>query len=312
MQKLPIYIWMIQLIILSACNSSTLEEEIPSVDERDAIGFAAKVQNSRAIADLDAVKNDEDGFAVWGGYDKNNVFNGESVIYKDGFWDYGTPKYWVLDKIYNFYALYPASLGTSNSDGSFTINNYNLKDNSEKEVANRTDLIKASVLNMDSNNPTTVNLNFTHMLTQVEVCGKIEDGAGNVSVNNVKIYGIPNKANYTDIESTWNTTELSTSTNVFYSKESDIPLSTTSTDVFGGALWVAPLLTNQCVISITYTQNNTTKTKDIYPLAYTSGGWQAGQKYRYTFTVIDDGTILFDTPKITPWLNANGSIIIID
>ena len=300
------------LLVITACNSSTIEELPSNEEEQTAIGFNAKVQNSRAIATLKDVQ--DNGFKVWGGYDKNNVFQGDIVSYSksEGEWGYTDVKYWVLDKTYNFYALYPSTIGTSNDLGSFKIENFNVKANSVAAENDRTDPIHASALNMDSNESATVNLTFTHMLAQVEVYGKMEAGAGTVTVDEVSIYGIPNIATYTDIDSQWTPIEKSTSVNPFCIDESSFTLTTTARNVLGNALWVVPVLTNESVICVTYTQNGTTKTKEIYPLAYTDGGWKEGQKYRYTFSVIDDGTIFFDTPKVVPWDKTNGSIIIID
>ena len=86
-------------IIFTACSSSSVEEIPSQAEDELAIGFNAKV-NSRALANIDSVKTN--GFSVWGGYDKNNVFSGDKVTFTNGDWDYGTPKYWVLNKTYNF------------------------------------------------------------------------------------------------------------------------------------------------------------------------------------------------------------------
>ena len=44
--------------------------------EEHTIGFNAKVQNSRADTNEELKTLKENGFKVWGGYDKNNVFAG--------------------------------------------------------------------------------------------------------------------------------------------------------------------------------------------------------------------------------------------
>lgn len=300
----------LMLCIITACSSSSVED-IPTQEEpQTAIGFNAKV-NSRALADIDDVQSN--GFAVWGGYDKNNVFSGDKVTYTNGDWDYGIPKYWVLNETYNFYAFYPANLEglKSNADGSFIIENFDLQSNTSHAIdsENRIDLLCAAVQNRESSNTQAVNMQFTHMLTQIEVYALKEGTNNSVTINEVKIYGIPAVATYTDLTTTW-TTVTSTTTASPFRSASNITLSTTATNVFGVALWVAPVLDNNTVVSVTYTQNGSQKTKEMHPVAYSN--WEPGKKYKYTITFIDDGTILFDTPKIVPWTNANGSIIIVD
>lgn len=314
------------LLVITACNSSTIEELPSNEEEQTAIGFNAKVQNSRAIADLNAVKNN--GFKVWGGYDKNNVFQGDIVSYSksEGEWGYTDVKYWVLDKTYNFYALHPGNLEDyledyppgnlaeveANPEGSFVIKNFDLQGNTSYAIdsENRIDLLRAAVLNRESSNTQAVNMQFTHMLTQIEVYALKEGANNNVTINEVKIYGIPAVATYTDLTTTWTTVTPTTDIAPFRKNASDITLSTTATNVWGEALWVAPVLDNNTVVSVTYTQNGSQKTKTMEPVAY--GSWDPGKKYKYTITVIDDGNILFDTPKIVPWTNTNGSIIIVD
>lgn len=311
MKHLPKILFLALLCI--ACRD---EHDVPTHDF--TIGFKAGVENTRAVADISSLQTS--GFSVWGGYDKNNVFKGEKVEYKNYAWSYGEPKAWVLNKTYNFYALYPSAIGTSNEDGSFTIQNFDLKTNTSynKTATERIDLLRASVLNMDSNNPETVNLTFNHMFSEIEVYGMIDQAAltagANVQVSDISIYGIPSVASYTDLTNTWETNTRSDKGEPFFQKEQTptLTLTTTAQNMLGNSLWVAPVLDNNCIIQISYSFNDVSQTKEIRPLAYTDGGWQAGKRYRYTFSVTDDGSILFETPKIAPWANANGSIIIIN
>lgn len=76
-------------------------------EEQFAIGFAAKVQNSRAT--LADVKN---GFGVWAfitNSEKTNdpYMENMEVKYIGDKWDYGNPKYWLVDTKFSFVATYP-------------------------------------------------------------------------------------------------------------------------------------------------------------------------------------------------------------
>ena len=149
-------------IIFTACSSSSVED-IPIQEEpQTAIGFNAKV-NSRALADIDDVK--ENGFAVWGGYryigGTETVFNGDSITFVDSN-SVVTDKYWTYNT-YNFYAVYPkGTTATYNvANNTFTINNYNVK--------NTEDLLCASATHTYPNDGSTVSLGFKHLLTKVSV-----------------------------------------------------------------------------------------------------------------------------------------------
>ena len=97
------------LLIITACNSSIIEEIPSNEEEQPAIGFAAKVQNSRAIATLTDVQN---GFGVWAFITNSKNTNSPymenmKVEYKGDRWDYGDPKYWLVDTEFSFVATYP-------------------------------------------------------------------------------------------------------------------------------------------------------------------------------------------------------------
>lgn len=296
-------------LLAVACNDE-IEHGTP------IIGFDAQAEHTRAVADINSLQ--ANGFSVWGGYDGTTVFDGRKVTYSSGAWTYDNPEVWVMDKIYNFYALYPASIGEKNDAGSFIISDFDIKTNTSKPKndAKRIDLLRACVLGMDSNNPRSVDLTFTHMFSEIEVCGMIDQAASTVgaevAVSSVSIYGIPSVASYTDLTNTWEINTRSDKVNTFYTNTPSEKLSTTSLDILGNSLWVAPILDNNCVIQIIYSFNGVSQTKEIRPLAYTDGGWQAGKRYRYTFTVTDEGSILFDTPKIVPWNNASGNSFVIN
>ena len=92
-------------LFLSCTN--TQEEPIPTPEEEQAaIGFAAKVQNSRAtLTDV------EKGFGVWAFYTKNtNVITymeNMEVKYIGDKWVYSPIKYWLVDTKFSFVATYP-------------------------------------------------------------------------------------------------------------------------------------------------------------------------------------------------------------
>lgn len=89
-----------------SCTSS--QEDVPmKEEEQSTIGFAAKVQNSRAtLADV------QNGFGVWA-FITNSVqtnypyMKNMEVKYIGDKWDYSPIKYWLVDTEFSFVATYP-------------------------------------------------------------------------------------------------------------------------------------------------------------------------------------------------------------
>ena len=110
MTRLPIILFLIPLCLMS-CTASQMEEEFPAEEKQNAIGFNAKVQNSRAEATLTDV---EKGFGVWAfisNGEKTNEPYMENLKVKyeeeEDKWDYGEPQYWLIDTKFSFIATYP-------------------------------------------------------------------------------------------------------------------------------------------------------------------------------------------------------------
>ena len=110
MTRLQIILFLIPLCLMS-CTASQMEEEFPTEEEQTAIGFNAKVQNSRAIATLTDVQK---GFGVWAfitdsvrtnyPYMENTLVEDTN---EDGEWYYEDTKYWLYETQFSFIATYP-------------------------------------------------------------------------------------------------------------------------------------------------------------------------------------------------------------
>lgn len=319
MQKLPIYIWMIQLIILSACNSSTLEEEIPSVEERDAIGFAAKVQNSRAVAELEDVQND--GFSVWGGFGNTNVFDATKVTYTDADgWGYGETRYWTYNS-YNFYAVYPDvthnaypanKVMISNTSEQLTIKEFN--------SSLGYDLMYAKAIAIDgSTPPAEVALTFNHTMTQLSVSLKKHENNeyDEVKVIGVYVYGMYGKGDYELTASTEAWTNLDEIT--YYGKE--VGPFTLEIDGYvscaTGIMVIPQPFTDMDInllIAYSYKANGAENSSVQYlnvPIP-TTASWDIRKKITYNGTIEVNDKIVFSTPVVESWgaEQAGGTVII--
>lgn len=96
------------LLLFLSCTNTQEESILTPEEEQTAIGFAAKVQDSRAtLTDVQI-----EGFGVWAfitNSEKTNdpYMENMEVKYKGDKWDYGKPKYWLVDTKFSFVATYP-------------------------------------------------------------------------------------------------------------------------------------------------------------------------------------------------------------
>ena len=300
---------------LSCTNS---QEDIPvKEEEQSAIGFNAKVQGSRAVADIDDVKTN--GFSVWGGYESGTspVFEGTEITLGSEN-SYTTDKYWTYNT-YNFYAVYPkGTTATYNvANNTFTINNYNVK--------NTEDLLCASETHTYPKNGTTVNLNFKHLLTKVSV-NLVKDATENsgdkIVVTDVSLNGMYMQGNYTLDNGTspetgkWNgLANSSTMSSGTINQE----LTTSEIAVLTDCMMVPQTFsadhTVYLVVNYTFDQGNdgnniSTKTL-IAPLPY-GYVWGINTNIVYKATILVDHNIEFATPVVEEWgtEQAGGTIII--
>lgn len=150
-------------ICLMACNTDNEDNHEAA---NNSICFVAN--ETRAIADISNIQNE--GFKVWGGYGTTTVFNGENIVLgSDNI--HTTDKPWT-NNTYNFFAVYPTTAnGTYTVPSTFAINNYNVRDNQEKDL-----MIAAAYNHAYPDKGVAVGLHFQHALTAVAFNIKLESG----------------------------------------------------------------------------------------------------------------------------------------
>lgn len=294
-------------LILNSCATSQVEEEFLQQEEQTAIGFNGKVHNSRALAD-DLKAN---GIKVWGGYEGGTVpvFDGSDIVFGTNA-SYTTNQYWTYNS-YNFYAVYPKNTSATYNvaNNTFTISNYNVKDNQD------VDLLISTVEDHEyPKNGSVVNLNFKHALVQVVVKAKKDEGAGNITVTSVSLYGMPTEGRYSSTSGAWSFSAYSDVDTKFYNSSSFEKELTTSATNMMDALLMFPtsFISTTYMLHVGYKIGGQAFDKDIQLSAASIDKWEAGNVYSYTFTVIDENKIIFDTPKVVPWTASNGNVIIVE
>lgn len=302
------------IALLDACSSSAdIEQVYPDIDER-AINFETHIHTRVSESTVESLK---EGFSVWGGYDENVVFDGNIVTYdtSTSTWVYTDgPKYWTKNT-YDFQAVYPVSISgatVSYEESALKINGYNIPDHPE------TDLLIGAAENHDypSDGPL-VNMNFRHALAQVTFHAKKDADAGEVSLNEISLYGPASVGSYNSSSDSWTHTSYTTKNSPFAVSSTKTELDTSTKNALGSLLvFPSSFIPNTYTLYIRYTITYNLS-KEVYEntilLASASlDSWEAGKKYNYTFTIIDPNTIIFDPPKVTPWTESNGNVIIVE
>lgn len=317
----------VALLLLAAGCSRTIDGAAPS--RGDAIGFAPAASRA-AVEDFAA----GDAFAVWGWYTpedaSSQVFDATKVSTQDGAtWSYDDLKYWKSGKTYDFYALYPATdalpatAAGYTSDGRLSVGEF--------DAVQQVDLMAAAATGMNGSSPAVVQFAFTHLLSRVQVVGKINESSLGIEgftprVYAVRIYGVPRMGTLSlaaadltasgAVRNAWTGSDPTTAA---------VPLAAFSSDAGAGvssdgvllldALSIPLQLTQEAFVEVEYSTDSAganRKTTAVQLTALPVTIWEAGRQYRYTFSISDEGRILFDIPAVNPWSEAVGGIIIVD
>lgn len=305
--------------LFQSCFKTEIDKGI-----EEAIVFSSTT--SRAVIENDFPEGAS--FSVWGWYSAvgekpYNIFDGISVTKSASGWDYEGTQYWLEDRYYNFYAIYPKNFGTVEQDGTIKVENFDCTGTGESAV----DLMTAARQNMNGSFSQIVNLKFKHLLSRLQFVLKadkaIQDIVGNINLTNAKLYGLYSKASYygsfisTDdenINGSWSVEgNIGTNEKPNYSHQSKTQVTVDGINLFSDELLVIPgFLNDNVILEISYTIGSVSTTK-YFNLGFTQvAEWEAGKSYRYSMTIIDEDHILFDKPSVNPWTSATGGIIIVE
>lgn len=314
-------------LLLAAGCSRTIDEAAPP--RGAAIGFAPTASRA-AVEDFAA----GDAFAVWGWYTpedaSSQVFDATKVSTQDGAtWSYDELKYWKSGKTYAFYALYPAvdalpaTAAGYTSDGRLSVGEF--------DAAQQVDLMAAAATGMNGSSPAVVQFAFTHLLSRVQVVGRINGTSLGIvgftpRIYSVKLYGVPRTGTLSvaaadltasgAVRNAWTGSNMTTSAAplALFSDAAGVEV-TGEGLLLLDALPLPGQLTQEAFVEVEYSTDSAgtnRKTTAVQLTALPVTIWEAGQQYRYSFSISDEDRILFDTPAVNPWSEAVGGIIIVD
>lgn len=288
-QHFPSRLWRLLALALplAACTSEVTDEALPG--GASPITFRTAEVTKAVVTGF----NDGDAFSVWGGYDgATSVFNNETVTYNGTAWTYtGGDRYWVFDKTYDFYAVYPAGVGSCDADGTITVSDFDSSKGDDLMTADNTDIT------YKTGDPTyAVSFTFRHELARVNIVVQV-DPEVTVTDLSATLSGYDGSGTLTrkkDGTVTWAETAEATPRTATYN---NIPANN-SQDLFGDLLLIP-----QSTEGITMTLS---MKRDGSPVTYTTRfdesitAWRAGQPYRYVLHIRVDA-ITFSNFTADDW-----------
>lgn len=266
---------------------------------------------TRAVATVDSMKEDENGFDVYAYIEAStgtnvNFYKNVKWNKDQRMWLYDDIEYWIVGAIYWFKAVYPKGIAKevkNDRTQAVTITDYDIT--SQKDILVAT----TGALVVDENGapnggPTVVSLNFQHLLANVTI-KVLSELATPVEVERIELRNIASKGDY---NGSWNIANYSSRT---FGIDSDITLNkaeseTDYTDITSGGIIVVPEQINgtqKLYIKTTFKE---------YEISFpTTHRWDSGKKYTYTLTIKQE-YIEFNEPKVDIWdeENATGSVVI--
>ena len=304
---------------IAACSKADVV-----IDSTDKVPISFDQVKTRSL-----VNNVEDmtAFGVWG--QVMDAYNGQlfplftnEKVYRDTEaegvkWTYDNEEYWVDNMTFRFFALHPYELDNEGSRVNITdleSGDKRYEVNFETPETADTDLMAAAreIKIENGNYPETVGLQFSHLLTRVNVkIIKDEDNANdNFYIQSIRMTGIRKSGKYVR-------EQLADSYNSSWSLNSDTftyQSTFNGTEDLGGGKFLSPdglllipqnLAPQQVMVTISYffqlDQSDDREPREIQTYLPIEQQWEAGKTITYVAKLSEDNTIKFSAPIVEPW-----------
>lgn len=336
------------LSALAACTSTGSSADEPA--DAVAVKFRAYTDSRGAsVADNNTIKNTP--FAVYGDMVLTSapastaptvIFNGTPVRYStaDNAWQYDDPQYWFPSHTHSFVAIHPNPTTVANlTDLQYQNNRLSFK-YTIPDYTNATDLLSATHRrNYTGGSAQPVAFNFAHILSRLNFIADVYPafGEGNtITIEKLSLHNVSNSATYAiapaailsgslstddlDATSGWNNFETIPEDHPIFELNTPVAINGGKTHEFfpiDNPLFIIPQNVPENIeVRITYKEGNNapkSMTAKIYTSTVTghNGLWLAGKSYTYTFSLGVDDKIIFQVPRVDPWVNAEGGNYII-
>ena len=279
-------------------------------------------------AQMNHGKEGEEGYGEY-----EHILEGERVWRADiaSPWGYENTRYWVDNRVFHFFAVYPygttATSSTLNQSGS-SYDGYRVSFAMDKDADDDL-MIAYKTENTDGSGtyPESVSMDFGHILSNVTF--NVKKNALNehadiylkkAALKNVWKNGAYRTSRFSGYTDSWRTTSVSGQKTTL-----DIECEYTTTplpelhhqnysNAFGRELLILPQTLDPTgdapiELEITYVYNNNTKTATTVLPAIT---WEAGKKYTYNVQMHpEDNYIRINTPTVSYWGSSSGGSLLI-
>ena len=292
-------------LLLGACTSEVGEDSLPGGE--GAITFRASEVDTKAVVDnVDALG----AFSVWGWYADDAtgtsaypVFEGTQVSKNGMEWKTAEARYWVKGKVYDFYAVHPATgiTATCSEEGVLTVSDFTTNQMGVDVVDLLTGAPNPNAIEA-TGQAQAVPLSFRHELARVRVSVRTDQGV-EATVHSATLGGFINKGtltrNFADASaSTWQM-ESSSKGNFSFTGPNVLDSSRPSVTLFDGLLLI-PQLVGGIEVGLTFSRAGQAQETVPIDLGDRTYSWQAGQAYNYVLTIEADA-ITFSDFTVDEW-----------
>ena len=308
---------LLTLLFLGALFGCSKADVVSDDTDGVAIDFN-NVQTRAAITDASQIQD----FGVWGFVEDYTIFNGDKVYKEGGVYKYDTPRYWMKDMSYSFFAVHPYGTPVTIDETGET-RGYSIA--FDTPVAADVDLMTAHkdvIASVDSEgNYPTVDLKFAHALSLVklQIAKHGKNSENRIVITSIVLGGISKSGTYNTLTNEWS------------DHNGSISLSTANITLDNGDITFHEVITGMFVPqSINYNTVSIRINYDFYTSngegewvpdeeSYTAnsylpiGEWEPSKSYVYKLTLSAvDNNISFKSPEVATWgtPNPSGTIII--
>ena len=297
------------LLALSSCHKQD-QQDHPA----RAIDFGT--MGTKAGVTAETIGAAGSAFIVRGAFTQSGtsytLFDGTTVTSDGTEWTYSPVQYWAVSSSYKFRAVWPADAFTGTGAASYTddlgtngaqIAGFTVSSSPDAQkdllISN---LATATTDGTGAPTPEKVNLNFQHILSDVQIQVKVEDAGEEIILKSIELSGMQGSGSYAYAATAYAWTPSGTAQT--YSKDlTSLPALTASfpTDPQCELLMIPQTLTGGMAIKLVYSIGGTDTTVNLKTADGTS--WEIGKKYIYQITIAT-AKIEF-TAKVVDWVDGS-------
>lgn len=331
----------LSLVAFAACSSETLD----SADKRkeESVIHFGNLDTREVISDANPISQ----FGVFAemnmGEESNEyvkLLENERVYEENGEWTYDNKRYWIDNRTFHFFAVYPyfnpskvqpANLVQSGITYSGYQINFETPSTADQDLL--VDMTTVRILGDNDNAQNengeeletsypTVNFDFAHILSKInlKVAKHAENSGNTIKITSLTINGMRSSGSYCVSRSSSYIANWSNLTGAMrYSATfEDQEIEVEGTELLDKGLLLIPqsIAVEQIAITISYDYYDVNGSVNDSFTATTyipAGSWVADTEYVYTMTLnAVDNNIYFSAPQISPWgeREVGGSIVI--